>query len=75
MLAEVIGAGGFVQLFVHNDCVVPARSGPGFDPLGRHGRARERFAAASSGLRPADVADAPPRNLVCRGYGTSRSDG
>jgi hypothetical protein len=66
--------GRFVQVFVHNGCVVPARSGAGFDPFALHGRTDPVFGGASRGLRRGTVADLAPRNVVCRGYVTSRSD-
>jgi hypothetical protein len=71
-VTEMIGADGFVQLFVHNGCVVPARSHPGFDPFPLRGQAAV-FRLAYPRSRRGDVANEAPRNPVCRGYGTSRS--
>jgi hypothetical protein len=70
-LAELISAGGFVQLFVHNGCVVHARSRTCFDPVALRARAAV-LSLAFTRLRRRHVADAALRNLVCRGYGTSR---
>jgi hypothetical protein len=71
-LTEISGAHGFVQLFVHNGCVVPASSRTSFDPFALRDRVAS-FGPGYTRLPRADLA-AAPRMVVCRGYGTSRSD-
>jgi hypothetical protein len=71
LLAEVIGAGGFVQLFVHNGCGVFAPPRTCFDPFALRDRTAS-FGLAYMRLRGSNVAGAAPRMVVCRGDGTSR---
>jgi hypothetical protein len=73
-ITETMARARFVQLFVHNGCVVSARSGSGFDLFALRGRADDVFGTGTplGKLRRRDVG--VPRLVVCRGYGTSRSD-
>jgi hypothetical protein len=73
LVTEMIGVDGFVQRFVHNGCVVPARPRPYCDPFALRGGAAV-FGVACTRLRRGYVAAEAPLMVMCRGDGTSPSD-